>query len=151
MTQQIVQATPESVDDWLPLFSAYLDFYQVAQSREHCRDYLRQRLSQRQALVFVAGDADGPNGFVLLYPGYSSLSLQPCWILNDLFVSPKARGRGVAGQLIERAQRHMRELGGGELMLQTAHDNLTAQRLYESLGFALDREFRVYYWNSERS
>jgi predicted GNAT family acetyltransferase len=29
-------------------------------------------------------------------------------------------------------------------MLQTAHTNTTAQHLYESMGYRLDRDFRVY-------
>ncbi len=51
--------------------------------------------------------------------------MKPWWILNDLFVAPAARRRGVAQALMAR-------------------DNRPAQRLYESLGWGRDREFYTY-------
>lgn len=142
----IRQAGVESVRCWLPLFLAYLDFYQVAQPAEACAAFLEQRLSTGEAVVFLAEDAAGVQGFALLYPGFSSLALRPHWLLHDLFVSPACRGGGVGRVLLERCQAHVAALGGG-LTLQTAHGNLNAQRLYEQSGFKLDSEFRVYEWS----
>jgi ribosomal protein S18 acetylase RimI-like enzyme len=34
--------------------------------------------------------------------------------------------------------------GAYEVVLSTAHDNKSAQALYENEGFRLDKEFRVY-------
>ncbi|AXE33171.1 GNAT family N-acetyltransferase [Chromobacterium phragmitis] len=148
---QLSIATPESVTEWLALFTAYLDFYGVSQSQESCQDYLSERLRRRQAVAFLASEGDAPRGFALMYTGFSSLSLQPCWVLHDLYVAAEARRQGVGQSLIRRCQQYANDLGGGEIMLQTAHDNLGAQQLYQSLGFTLDRDFRVYYWNSAHS
>lgn len=143
----IRQADAESVRSWLPLFLAYLDFYQVAQPAEACAAFLEQRLSKGEAVVFLAQDSAGVQGFALLYPGFSSLSLRPHWLLHDLFVAPASRGNGVARVLLRHCQAHVAALGGG-LTLQTAHGNLNAQRLYEQSGFKLDSEFRVYEWSA---
>ncbi|MCD0494387.1 GNAT family N-acetyltransferase [Chromobacterium violaceum] len=151
MDIQLSIATPESVADWLPLFTAYLDFYRVSQPPEACREYLSERLRRRQAVAFLARRGDTPLGFALMYTGFSSLSLQPCWVLHDLYVASASRQEGVGKMLILRCQQYARDQGGGEIMLQTAHDNLNAQRLYESLGFAMDRDFRVYYWSCRHS
>ncbi|AVG17300.1 GNAT family N-acetyltransferase [Chromobacterium vaccinii] len=148
MDIQLSIATPESVSDWLPLFAAYLDFYRVHQSPGQCREYLCERLRRRQAIAFLAKRDGAAVGFALMYVGFSSLSLRPCWMLHDLYVSADARRHGVGKLLILRCQQYARDMGGGEIMLQTAHDNLNAQRLYENLGFALDRDFRVYNWSS---
>ncbi|WP_168209671.1 GNAT family N-acetyltransferase [Chromobacterium paludis] len=144
-------ATPESLDEWLPLFTAYLAFYRVNQPAEACLSFLSERLRRRQAVAFVAAEQTQPQGFALMYTGFSSLTLRPCWTLHDLYVAPEGRGRGIGEQLIRRCQEYVHALGGGEIMLQTAHDNHPAQRLYERTGFALDRDFRVYGWRSELS
>ncbi|KMN81178.1 hypothetical protein VK98_14855 [Chromobacterium sp. LK11] len=146
----IRQAGAESVRDWLPLFLGYLDFYRTAQPAEACAAFLEQRLRKGEAVVFLAEDAAGVQGFALLYPGFSSLSLRPHWLLHDLFVSPACRGGGVGRLLLEHCQAHVAALGGG-LTLQTAHDNLNAQRLYQQSGFKLDTEFRVYEWSAPAS
>jgi len=53
--------------------------------------------------------------------------------MNDLFVAPQARGRGVGRALIEAAAAVTRERGAAWLEWSTAPDNHTAQRLYDSL------------------
>ncbi|MDH0340079.1 GNAT family N-acetyltransferase [Chromobacterium haemolyticum] len=146
----IRQADAESVRSWLPLFLAYLDFYRTTQPAKACAAFLEQRLRKGEAVVFLAEDAAGVQGFALLYPGFSSLGLRPHWLLHDLFVSPASRGGGVGQLLLEHCQRHVAALGGG-VTLQTAHDNLNAQRLYERSGFKLDTEFRVYEWSESSS
>ncbi|WP_158300740.1 N-acetyltransferase [Chromobacterium sp. ATCC 53434] len=151
MSANLTIATPESVGSWLPLFTAYLAFYQVSQPPEACLEYLGERLRRRQAVAFLASIGNRPQGFALMYTGFSSLALQPCWVLHDLFVAPEARSQGIGAQLIERCQQYARDLGGGQIMLQTAHDNQRAQQLYERLGFVQDKAFHVYYWSSGAS
>ncbi|OHX11676.1 GNAT family N-acetyltransferase [Chromobacterium sphagni] len=151
MTTTLNIATPESVGSWLPLFTSYLAFYKVSQPPEQCLDFLSERLRRRQAVAFVVSTDNRPQGFAMMYTGFSSLSLQPCWVLHDLFVAPDARGQGFGQMLAQRCQQYARDMGGGEIMLQTAHDNLDAQKLYQSQGFKLDEDFRVYYWNSRHS
>ena len=53
--------------------------------------------------------------------------------MNDLFVAPEARGRGVGRALIEAAAGVARGRGAAWLEWSTAPDNHTAQRLYDSL------------------
>lgn len=70
--------------------------------------------------------------------------MQRAWLLNDLFVAPAARRAGVGRALLERAHTFARETNSKEMMLQTALDNVPAQRLYESLGWQRDNDFYVY-------
>jgi GNAT superfamily N-acetyltransferase len=84
-------------------------------------------------------------GFTQLYPSFSSVSLKPLWILNDLFVSSAIRRGGVARALLERARQHAIETGAKGLMLSTGVTNKPAQALYESCGWRRDDEFFQYY------
>ena len=54
--------------------------------------------------------------------------------MNDLYVVPDARGQGVGRQLIEHCRGVCRKRGAAKLVWETAPDNATAQRLYDSIG-----------------
>lgn len=53
--------------------------------------------------------------------------------LDDLFVSPEARGNGTGEQLIRWLADLAREKGYGVVRWMTAEDNVTARRLYDRL------------------
>jgi ribosomal protein S18 acetylase RimI-like enzyme len=91
-------------------------------------------LSQREAA-----------GFTQLYPSFSSVSLKPLWILNDLFVRSDIRRGGVGRALLDRARQDAVESGAKGLILSTAVTNKPAQTLYESCGWQRDDEFTHYY------
>ena len=140
----IRRAGPADVDAATRLFTAYLRFYEKATPEAQARVFVGERLA-RQDSVFYLAEADGlALGFTQLYPAFASLSLAPSWILNDLYVDPQVRGRGVGEALMEAARQLALSDGSAELMLQTARSNATAQRLYERLGWLRDDEFLVY-------
>lgn len=143
-TPAIERATAHEVDELVPLFNAYLDFYRCPAEPARVRAFLAERLAQRQSVVFLARLDGRSVGFVQLYPGFSSLALAPAWTLNDLFVEPAARGQGIAEALMTAARDLARDTGAAELVLQTARDNATAQRLYARLGYRRDDDFLTY-------
>jgi GNAT superfamily N-acetyltransferase len=62
------------------------------------------------------------------YPGRQA-------ILSDLYVSPNARGLGIAGLLIQACQEQTRQQKNIHSMIwQTAIDNYPAQKTYQRLG-----------------
>ncbi len=127
-----------------PLFGAYLDFYRVTRDPSAEAAFLKARLSAADSTGFGAY-ADGELcGFALCHHTYNSLRLAPTWVLHDLFVAPAHRGQGVAKALIEAVHVQAAAEGAFEVVLSTAHDNTTAQRLYEKEGYRLDTTFRVY-------
>jgi GNAT superfamily N-acetyltransferase len=142
----IRQATPSDVDRVAPLFDAYRQFYEQRSDPALARDFIRARLERSESIVFLAERDGRPVGFVQLYPLFSSTAPRPrrLWLLNDLFVVPEARGGGVARALMSRARRLAEETDAVGLELATAHDNLPAQRLYESLGWRRDEKFPRY-------
>ncbi len=140
----IRRATAADLDLLVPLFEAYRQFYEEAPAAEKSRQFLAARLAKGDAVIFLALDGATAVGFTQLYPIFSSTRCQRLWLLNDLFVSAQARRRGVAGQLMARAEAFATEDGACGLELATAHTNVTAQRLYESRGWKLDEVFRHY-------
>ena len=136
-------ATAGDLDAVAPLFDAYRQFYEQPPDLAASRRFLEDRLTRNESRIWLAEEGATALGFVQLYPLFSSVSLGPIYVLNDLFVGRKARGRGVGSRLLEAARAHGRASGAHYLELSTAVDNL-ARRLYESHGWALDREFLHY-------
>ena len=135
--------------DLVPLFDAYRQFYKQASDLEGARAYLLDRLSHGEATVFVAYDETRAVGFTLLYDTFTSVAMKPLCILNDLYTLPEARGKGAGTALIARAREHALTKGAFRLRLRTAQDNLTAQGVYEKLGFKRDEMYFTYDLNPE--
>jgi ribosomal protein S18 acetylase RimI-like enzyme len=145
----IKQAGIEDIESIIPLFTAYRAFYNIESDPVELRDYLYERLKNNQCVIFLASIDEATTdtaavGFTQLYPGFSSLSLKNTWTLNDLYVAPEARRLLVGQQLMDRAKQMAKESGACELMPQTATDNITAQGLYEKLGYERDNDFYCY-------
>lgn len=131
------------VERLVPLFDAYRQFYHLPSDPDAARTFLSDRLARGESTIFVAEVDATAVGFVQLYPTFSSLSMKPWWILNDLYVIPEARGRGVASLLLARAKELARETGADGIGLETARDN-PAQKLYEAKGWKRDEVFLHY-------
>ena len=137
-------ASAADLDALAPLFDAYRQFYGRPSELPRCRQFLADRLERRQSTVFLALDGGRAVGFTQLYPSFSSVSAAPIWILNDLYVAPEARGRGVGHALMAAAQGLAAETAAARLTLSTGRTNTTAQRLYEREGYRRDEDFVVY-------
>ncbi len=134
------------IEQLVPLFDGYRQFYEQPSEPDRVRAFLTDRLRNQDGVIFLGRvDAKGPAiGFTQLYPTFSSVSIGRAFILNDLFVSPEARGHGIGAALLLRAAEFGRETGALYLELETATTNVTAQRLYEKLGWKRETTFHKY-------
>jgi ribosomal protein S18 acetylase RimI-like enzyme len=134
-----------------PLFDAYRQFYDQPADLALATHFLQQRLARGESRLWmacgpasVAGGAGPALGLCQCYPSFCSVLAQPIFVLYDLFVSPDARGQGVATALMSAAADLARAEGRARLDLSTARDNLAAQALYEALGWQRDEVFLTY-------
>ncbi|MEO1144362.1 MAG: GNAT family N-acetyltransferase [Cyanobacteria bacterium J06638_22] len=140
----ICKAQLEQLDELSVLFDQYRVFYQQPSDMQAAKAFLRARLQQLDSVIFIAQDEDHAAGFTQLYPSFSSVSMKPIWILNDLFVASSYRRQGVATALMQRAIAFAKETNAIRLALATQITNTSAQPLYESLGFSKDQDFYHY-------
>lgn len=131
----IRKASLADLEDLVPLFDAYRQFYKQAPDAAGARQFLAERLEKEESVVFMAFEEDRAVGFTQLYPIFSSVGMGRSWLLNDLYVDASARKKGVGLQLLEAAKQWGRETGSRWLMLETAVDNYAAQALYEKNGW----------------
>jgi GNAT superfamily N-acetyltransferase len=143
---RIVRAAREDLSELVPLFDGYRQFYGQRSDPAAARAFLSERIDRDEAVIYLAYTGPHePAGFTQLYPSFSSVSLKPLWILNDLFVRSDVRRGGVGRALLERARQHAAETGAKGLVLSTGVTNKAAQTLYESCGWQRDDEFFQYH------
>ena len=120
----------------LPLIAAYQRFYEVEEvDEERNHRFFRRFLAPSDAgLLLGARNGGRLVGYACLYWHFSSTKARETVLMNDLFVIPDQRGEGVGRALIEASLEVARERGAFALEWQTAPDNHTAQRLYDSTG-----------------
>lgn len=138
------QAIISDLDQLVPLFDAYRHFYRQPGDLERARLFLLDRFQQNQSVIFMAFENAEAAGFTQLYPSFSSGAMARIFILNDLFVSPAARRRGVGIALLRAAADYARGAGAIRLTLSTEVTNRTAQSLYEKTGWKRDTVFCAY-------
>jgi GNAT superfamily N-acetyltransferase len=133
---EIGPVAADELERLLPLIAAYQRFYEVDEIDEgRNRDFFRRFLAPSEdGLLLGARDGGELVGYACLYWHFSSLSARESVLMNDLFVSEAARGRGVGRALIEASAAVARERGAAHLEWATAPDNHVAQRLYDSTG-----------------
>ena len=100
---EIVRAKLADVPDLHPLVEKYRAFYKQP-ANEKTLGYLKSRLENDEAIVFIARDDAVAVGFTMLYPTFSTVSLSNVWLLNDLYVDEANRGQGIASKLMETAE-----------------------------------------------
>jgi ribosomal protein S18 acetylase RimI-like enzyme len=101
-----------------------------------------QAMGKRIAELVESGDVtvliggSGPDGLALLRfrPSLWSVSLD-CY-LEELYVVPDLRGRGLGQALMEAAIETARAEGAGYMDLGTAETDTAARALYEKMGFS---------------
>jgi GNAT superfamily N-acetyltransferase len=143
----IAVAGREDFGDLLPLVRAYCDFYEVHPSDEALLELSAALCADpaREGLQLIARDGSGRAiGFATLYWTWSTTRASRLGVMNDLFVSPEARGSGLAEQLIEACREQCRAHGATALSWQTALDNHRAQTVYDRVGAT--REQWLDYW-----
>jgi len=143
----VERARAEDTDAIAPLFDAYRRFYGAATDLPGARAFIAARLERAESVILLARAlprASEPSravGFAQLYPSFSSVSMGPIIVLNDLFVLPSWRRSSVARSLVEETARHGERVGAIRIHLSTQLTNAPARRLYQSLDFVADQEF----------
>lgn len=135
----IASLTPEDRTEWLALWNGYLTFYEEDLASE-VTDRTFHRLTTpgsgiQQGIhgAIARDDAGAAVGIVhwLVHP--STWSTNGYCYLEDLFVSPAARGRGVARALIDHVRRWATDAGLEKVYWLTAESNTTARAVYDKV------------------
>lgn len=144
MNDPVRTARTEDLERLADLFDQYRQFYGQPSDPALAATFLAERMQRAQSTVFVAPASGRIEAFAQVYPTFCSVSAAPLLVLYDLFVAPGARRLGLARALLAAVRAHGIDQGAARIELATAHSNLAAQRLYESMGWQRDEVFHHY-------
>jgi len=97
---------------------------------------------QPYAEALVACVEDVPVGFALYFHSYSTFQARPGLYLEDLYVQPAHRGRGLGKGLLKAVARVAVERNCGRYEWSVLDWNAPSIRLYESLGAEMHGDWR---------
>ena len=134
----------DDVDALMPLVRGYREFYGQAHDAFAEHAFIVHRIRSGSSHILLARDGGETLAFAQMFPFFSTVRLGPALILEDIFVAPEARERGVATALLEAALAYARSVHARVMFLETAIDNERAQRVYERNGWTREAQFYKY-------
>ena len=144
----IRRATLSDLDQLVELFEAYRIWYRQEADSARATEFLNERLTKEDAIIYIAVHEGSAVGFTQLYPSFSSTRMARLWVLNDLYVSEKYRGQQISKKLIAAAKDTCRETNGCGILLETEKNNSIGNNLYPKTGFHLE-ENNFYFWTNK--
>ena len=129
-------ATPDDVPTILGFIRALAEYEKLSHAVVATEGQLRAHLfGPRPAAEVLVGEIDGrPVGFALFFPNFSTFLAKPGLYLEDLFVLPEARGRGVGKALLTAVARLAVERDAGRLEWSVLDWNAPAIGFYRGVG-----------------
>ncbi len=104
----------------------------------------RNLFEKRYAETLIAEDEGTAVGFALYFHTFSTFLARPGLYLEDLFVLPEYRGRGIGRRLLAELARIALERECGRLEWSVLDWNAEAIRFYERLGALPNSDWTVY-------
>lgn len=125
---------PGDREAWGRLFREYGVFYQTSFDDDVLDGVWTWLMDAAHPVAALVATDDG---IVVGFAHYRSLpdtfTAAHGWFLDDLYVDPSQRGRGLATALIDAVAAACTAAGGGTLRWITAESNTTAQRVYDRI------------------
>lgn len=138
-TLEVRPARPDDERAWGALWDGYCEFYETDVPAEVTAATWRRLLVPAEPMEALVVEHGGEvAGFVnyVLHPSTWGTA-ETCY-LEDLFVSPAARGSGAGRALIEAVLERARSHGWDKVYWHTRQDNARARALYDSFAQADD-------------
>jgi GNAT superfamily N-acetyltransferase len=143
---QIKKASEEDAPVILELIRALADYEKLSGACTATEEQIRQTLfgARPAAEALLASDGAETVGFAVFFTNYSTFLAKPGIYLEDLFVKPHARGKGIGKALLAQIARLAVERGCGRVEWSVLDWNTPSIRFYESLGAVAMNEWTVY-------
>ena len=134
MTLTIRALEEKDKSQWIKLWAGYLEFYKSTISPEQTELTWKRLINNELKMFgFVAENEDGVIGFThCLFRPSTWTETDYCY-LEDLFVDPNIRGKGVGRALMEKVVEFAKQKESKRVYWTTQEFNKTARVLYDSI------------------
>src|SRR5450432_2113977 len=138
-------AEPRDLEAIVSLIGQLAEFENLTHLLQVTPDTLGPHLfgARPVAEALVADSGDRVVGFALFFTNFSTFLARPGLYLEDLFVEPEQRGRGIGEALLARLAQLAAERGCGRFEGSVLDWNVNAIRFYERMGAAVMPDWRI--------
>ena len=145
MSVRIAPARPEDCRAVFALICALAEYERLSHLVVGSEEDLRRELFGVHPVIesVLAWDGESAVGFALFFQNYSTFLARRGLYLEDLFVIPEARGRGIGKALISHCARVAVMRGCGRFEWSVLEWNEPAIAFYRSLGAELLPDWRI--------
>ena len=152
MKPTIRPATESDVPLLLALIRELAEYEKLAHQVSATEEQLRATLfGARPFAEALLACADGePAGFAIFFHNYSTFLARPGLYLEDLYVRPAFRGRGLGKLLMTTVARIAVDRGCGRYEWTVLDWNIPSIEFYESLGAEMKGDWRIMRVTGER-
>jgi GNAT superfamily N-acetyltransferase len=142
----IREASEADLSVILEMIRGLAEYEKLSHSVTATDDALRRTLfgPKRGAEVLLADEDDTCQGFALFFPNYSTFLAKPGLYLEDLFVRPEARGRGIGLALLQRLAQIALERDYGRVEWAVLDWNEPAIGFYKRMGAVPLHEWTIF-------
>jgi GNAT superfamily N-acetyltransferase len=143
---QFRPATADDGPEFLRLVRALAEFEQLdPPTPEACERMLEHAFGEPRRFELWIAELDGAVvAYAVTFHTYSTFRALPTLFLEDLFVHPDARRRGVARGMLDHLKSVARERGCGRFEWMVLDWNEDAKQLYDGYGAQRLREWELY-------
>ena len=134
MSVVIREATPADAPAVLALVRELAEFERLSHEVVGDEAMLRDALAAGHSAALLAEEDGVPIGLALYFHNFSTFLARRGLYLEDLYVKPASRKRGLGRALLRRLAQIAVERGCGRFEWAVLDWNLDAMRFYESLG-----------------
>ncbi len=129
----------------LEFIKSLAEYEKLLDDVQATEEMLREYIFNRHIAEVIFAEVNGqPVGFALFFHNFSTFVGKPGIYLEDLFVKPEYRGRGIGKQLLVYLAGLAKERGCGRFEWAVLNWNKSAIAFYESLGAVPMNEWTVY-------
>jgi len=138
-------ATPGDVPLILAFIRELAEYEKLEEEIRATEEQLRRTIfGEKRAEVLIAEAGGVPAGFALFFHNYSTFLGKAGIYLEDLFVRPEWRGRGIGKALLSRLAQLVRERDCGRLEWACLDWNEPAIGFYRNLGAQSQDDWKVF-------
>lgn len=144
MSAALTLATSEHLDKLMALVGAFHAEEGIEQSEDDRRAGLEPLLEGiPHGVVYLIGPARAPIGYIVITFGWSVEFGGLDGFVDELYVRPGVRKRGIASETLQSLPRALADAGLKALHLEVNTRNEIAQRLYGRAGFVIRSGYKL--------
>jgi len=150
---EIRKGTTNDVSAIVPLWVGFMDFHaeldpmftRLPEGVDNWTRYITEKLTDEDFAVFVAGEDGTLIGYTVVFlKEYPPIwTVKGCGFIDEMFVDPEHRGRGVGRKLYQSAEDWLRNKGAPHLELKVDLDNEPSRDFWARMGFEPRVEIRT--------